>query len=175
MSVISFEVIYRGIFQKSLAVKISRTLILAAVKEGSRASPSALQRFARAQRIPAKQFGYIADNEEELETVAAQYEPKQVDISICVDDTLCKGVESWAWYGLQPINAVTKPRRHADRHVQPERRRTRPAHPPQRNALQTRHHPPVRRVLRVFGSTRTTVPTRAVWQRPSRPSPPCVR
>ena len=42
--------------------------------------------------IPAKQFGYIADNEEELESVAAQYEPKQVDISICVDDTLCKGV-----------------------------------------------------------------------------------
>ena len=41
--------------------------------------------------------------------MAAQYEPKQVDISICVDDTLCKGVESWAWYGLQPINAVTKP------------------------------------------------------------------
>ena len=24
-----------------------------------------------------------------------------------VDDTLCKGVESWAWYGLQPINELT--------------------------------------------------------------------
>ena len=110
MSVISFEVIYRGIFQKSLAVKISRTLILAAVKEGK--PGISFGRYSDSPErngIPAKQFGYIADNEEELETVAAQYEPKQVDISICVDDTLCKGVESWAWYGLQPINAVTKP------------------------------------------------------------------
>ncbi len=30
----------------------------------------------------------------------AKYEPKEVDITIVVDDTLCKGVESWAWYGL---------------------------------------------------------------------------
>jgi pyruvate ferredoxin oxidoreductase delta subunit len=29
-----------------------------------------------------------------------------VDISIAVDDTLCKGVESWAWYGNQPINKL---------------------------------------------------------------------
>jgi len=39
----------------------------------------------------------------------AKYEPKEVDISISVDDTLCKGVESWAWYGLQPINRLTVP------------------------------------------------------------------
>jgi pyruvate ferredoxin oxidoreductase delta subunit len=32
-----------------------------------------------------------------------------VDIAVCVDDTLCKGVESWAWYGLQPINRLTHP------------------------------------------------------------------
>jgi pyruvate ferredoxin oxidoreductase delta subunit len=37
----------------------------------------------------------------------ARYEPKTVDVTICVDDTLSKGVESWAWYGLQPINRVT--------------------------------------------------------------------
>src|SRR2546423_6165777 len=39
----------------------------------------------------------------------AKYEPKEVDVSICVDDTLFKGVESWAWYGLQPINKLVKP------------------------------------------------------------------
>ena len=43
------------------------------------------------------------------EEYLAQYEPTQVDATIVVDDTLCKGVESWAWYGLQPINALTKP------------------------------------------------------------------
>jgi pyruvate ferredoxin oxidoreductase delta subunit len=39
----------------------------------------------------------------------AKYEPQEVDITICVDDTLCKGVESWAWYGLQPVNKLLKP------------------------------------------------------------------
>ena len=39
----------------------------------------------------------------------AKYEPKEVDITIAVDDTLCKGVESWAWYGLQPVNKLLKP------------------------------------------------------------------
>ncbi|MAF94923.1 MAG: hypothetical protein CMM60_04125, partial [Rhodospirillaceae bacterium] len=29
------------------------------------------------------------------------------DVTIACDDTLCKGVESWAWYGLQPINKLT--------------------------------------------------------------------
>src|SRR3546814_1876111 len=46
---------------------------------------------------------------ETLEEGMAKYEPKEVDISIAVDDTLCKGVESWAWYGLQPINKLLKP------------------------------------------------------------------
>ena len=39
----------------------------------------------------------------------ARYEPQEVDVTICVDDTLSKGVESWAWYGLQPINRLTVP------------------------------------------------------------------
>ncbi len=110
MSIISYEIVYRGIFQKSLATKISRTLVLAAVKEGKRGiSFGRYSDSPERNGIPAKQFGYIADTAEELEEVAAQYEPKQVDVTICVDDALCKGVESWGWYGLQPINAVTKP------------------------------------------------------------------
>ena len=32
----------------------------------------------------------------------AKYEPKEVDITIAVDDTLCKGVESWACTGYSP-------------------------------------------------------------------------
>ena len=34
MSIVSFEIVYRGIFQKSLANKISRTLVIAAAKDG---------------------------------------------------------------------------------------------------------------------------------------------
>src|SRR5207249_4588891 len=59
--------------------------------------------------IPAKDFAIVADTNEELEQNMARYEPKHVDVTICVDDTLAKGVESWAWYGLQPINRLTVP------------------------------------------------------------------
>jgi len=40
----------------------------------------------------------------------AQYEPKQVDLTVVLDDTLCKGVESWAWYGLRPVHYALKPK-----------------------------------------------------------------
>jgi hypothetical protein len=39
----------------------------------------------------------------------AQYEPKQVDLTVVLDDTLCKGAESWAWSGLQPVHHALKP------------------------------------------------------------------
>jgi len=51
--------------------------------------------------IPAKSFAIVATDSLTLEEGMAKYEPKEVDITIAVDDTLCKGVESWAWYGLQ--------------------------------------------------------------------------
>ena len=110
MATHSVEVVYRGIFQKNLAKNICRGIVLAAVKQGK--TGIAFGRYGDSPErngIPAKNFAIVADNEEELQASMAQYEPKSVDISIVVDDTLCKGVESWAWYGLQPINKLTKP------------------------------------------------------------------
>ncbi len=59
--------------------------------------------------IPAKNFAIVATDEQTLQDGMAKYEPKEVDITICVDDTLCKGVESWARYDLQPVNRLLKP------------------------------------------------------------------
>jgi pyruvate ferredoxin oxidoreductase delta subunit len=28
---------------------------------------------------------------------------------VVVDDTMCKGIESWAWYGIQPVNKLVVP------------------------------------------------------------------
>ena len=109
MAVHAIEVVYRGIFQKSLSRNICRTIVLAARKEGK--IGTAFGRYGDSPErngIPAKYFAIVADDPTELEESLAQYEPKAVDVSITVDDTLCKGVESWAWYGLQPINALTK-------------------------------------------------------------------
>jgi pyruvate ferredoxin oxidoreductase delta subunit len=59
--------------------------------------------------IPAKNFAVVSTDDVELESSLARYEPVSVDVSIVVDDTMCKGIESWAWYGIQPINKLVVP------------------------------------------------------------------
>lgn len=103
------EVVYRGIFQKTLAKNITRAIVLAAHEEGK--PGISFGRYGDSPErngIPAKAFAIVATDNLTLEEGMAKYEPKEVDITIAVDDTLCKGVESWAWYGLQPINRLTK-------------------------------------------------------------------
>ena len=110
MSTVEVEVVYRGIFQKTLARNIVRSIVFAARKEGK--IGTAFGRYSDSPErngIPAKQFAIVADTPEELEENLAVYEAKEVDVTINVDDTMCKGIESWAWYGLQPINELTKP------------------------------------------------------------------
>jgi pyruvate ferredoxin oxidoreductase delta subunit len=106
----AIEIIYRGIFQKTLAKNISRAIVLAAHEEGKRGI--SFGRYGDSPErngIPAKSFAIVASDDVTLEEGMAKYEPKEVDITIAVDDTLCKGVESWAWYGLQPVNRLLKP------------------------------------------------------------------
>ncbi len=104
------EIIYRGIFQKTLAKNISRGIVLAAHQEGK--PGISFGRYSDSPErngIPAKSFAIVGSDQETLEQGMAKYEPQEVDITISVDDTLCKGVESWAWYGLQPVNQKIKP------------------------------------------------------------------
>jgi pyruvate ferredoxin oxidoreductase delta subunit len=104
------EIIYRGIYQKLLAGRISRSIVLAAHHDGK--PGISFGRYGDSPErngIPAKNFAIVGTDEETLEQGMAKYEPKEVDITIVVDDTLCKGVESWAWYGLQPVNKLLKP------------------------------------------------------------------
>src|SRR5260221_2250347 len=104
------EIVYRGIFQKTLAKNTSRAIVLAEQKEGK--PGISFGRYGDSPErngIPAKAFAIVATDDITLEEGMAKYEPQEVDVSICVDDTLFKGVESWAWYGLQPINKLVKP------------------------------------------------------------------
>src|SRR6185503_15588243 len=106
----SVEVVYRGIFQKRLANRISRGVVLGARKAGK--VGTAFARYGDSPErngIPAKNFAVVATDEVELESSLARYEPTSVEVSIVVDDTMCKGIESWAWYGVQPINKLISP------------------------------------------------------------------
>lgn len=103
------EVIYRGVFQKTLAKNITRGIVLAARNEGKLGI--SFGRYGDAPErngIPAKSFAIVANDQETLEAGMAQYEPKQVDVTVVLDDTLSKGAESWAWYGLQPVHHALK-------------------------------------------------------------------
>ncbi len=107
---IAVELIYRGVFQKTLAKNITRGIVLAAHNEGKLGI--SFGRYGDSPErngIPAKSFAIVANDEETLQAGMAQYEPKQVDVTVVLDDTLSKGAESWAWYGLQPVHHALKP------------------------------------------------------------------
>ncbi len=110
MSKSSVEVVYRGVSQVLLAKKICRGIVLGARKENKLGFT--FGRYGDSPErvgIPAKQFVVIGDSERELQAFMTPYELDNNDVTIVLDDTLCKGVESWAWHGLQPINKLIRP------------------------------------------------------------------
>src|SRR5437660_11544994 len=82
----SVEVVYRGIFQKRLANKISRGVVLGARKEGK--VGTAFARYGDSPErngVPAKNFAVVASDDVELESSLARYEPERGEVSIGVD------------------------------------------------------------------------------------------
>ena len=106
----AIEIIYRGVFQKTLAKNICRGIVLAAHNEGK--PGISFGRYGDSPErngIPAKSFAIVATDDETLEKGMAQYEPKQTDVTIVLDDTLCKGLESSS--GTRPSNTCpSRPR-----------------------------------------------------------------
>jgi pyruvate ferredoxin oxidoreductase delta subunit len=104
------DVTYRGVFQKRLAGVITSELVKAARREGK--IGGTVQRYGDSPErngIPAKQFAVIAEDEDALRIEMTKYEPQNVVVICVMDDTLAKGVESWAWYGVQPVNINLAP------------------------------------------------------------------
>ena len=82
---ITIEIVYRGIFQKTLAQRICRSIVLAARKRGH--TGTAFGRYGDSPErngVPAKYFAIVAVNDEELEVSMARYEPSVVDIAVPV-------------------------------------------------------------------------------------------
>ena len=80
---LAVEVVYRGVFQKTLAKNITRDIVLAAHNEGKLGI--SFGRYGDAPErngIPAKSFAIVANDEQTLEAGMAQYEPKQVNVTV---------------------------------------------------------------------------------------------
>jgi pyruvate ferredoxin oxidoreductase delta subunit len=106
----AIEIIYRGVFQKTLAKNICRGIVLAAHNEGK--PGISFGRYSDSPErngIPAKAFAIVATDDQTLEEGMAQYEPKQTDVTVVLDDSLCKGLESWGWYGVHTVTEHLKP------------------------------------------------------------------
>lgn len=94
---------------RRLGHHITRGIVLTARKEGK--VGISFGRYGDSPErngVPAKGFAVVADTAEELEAHLARYEPTNNNLVVAVDDTLCKGMESWACYGLQPINRLIR-------------------------------------------------------------------
>src|SRR5919197_1919415 len=121
------EVNYRGIFQKNLAKKIGSNIVMIASRMGQRAfSNGRYSDSPERNGIPCKYFAFVTPDlsEEELEAeCGAKLDIDEADVSVVLDDTMCKGVEPWGWHGIRPINekviqggamVVVSKRDHAD-------------------------------------------------------------
>ena len=102
------EINYRGIFQKNLAKKIGSDAVIIASKMG-RVGMSNGRYSDSPERngIPCKYFAFVTHDlaEEELEAEAgAKLDIDKADVSVVLDDTMCKGVEPWGWHGVRAIN-----------------------------------------------------------------------
>ena len=88
MAALIVEVVYRGIFQKNLAARIARGIVLSARKAGRWGI--AFGRYGDSPQrngIPAKDFAIVADTKEELEQNMARYEPKHIDVTMAASTT----------------------------------------------------------------------------------------
>ena len=102
------EVNYRGIFQKSLANRITKDLVYIAHSEGKTAfSNGRYSDDPQRNGVPCANFAHISDSmsEEELEAVAsARMDIDKANVIVVLDDTMLKGLEPWGHYGIRPIN-----------------------------------------------------------------------
>ena len=102
------EVNYRGIFQKNLAKQIGGDIVMIASRMGKVGfSNGRYSDSPERNGIPCKYFAFVTPDlsEEELEAeCGAKLDIDEANVAVVLDDTMCKGVEPWGWYGVRPIN-----------------------------------------------------------------------
>jgi pyruvate ferredoxin oxidoreductase delta subunit len=112
-SIQRFEVNYRGIFQKTLAYRITKDLVYIAHSQGRTAfSNGRYSDDPQRNGVPCANFAFFSDehSEEELEAIAsAKMDIDRADVVSVLDDTMVKGLEPWGHYGIRPINEKVVP------------------------------------------------------------------
>jgi pyruvate ferredoxin oxidoreductase delta subunit len=107
------EVNYRGIFQKNLAKRIGGDIVVIASRMGQVGfSNGRYSDSPERNGIPCKYFAFVSPDlgEEELEAeCGAKLDIDEANVSVVLDDTMCKGVEPWGWHGVRSVNEKVVP------------------------------------------------------------------
>jgi pyruvate ferredoxin oxidoreductase delta subunit len=106
------EILYRGVFQKTLARRIGMDLVLIAKRQGKVAfSNGRYSDSPERNGFPSKYFAFISSDltESQLEAVCGgKLDIDEADVSVILDDTILHGMEPWAWHGIRPANEKIK-------------------------------------------------------------------
>lgn len=99
------ETVQRGVTQTALGAAIVDMIGSAAIKDGKAAI--SYERYDDAPDrvfIGMKSFVIVGETWEDLEGFTMMYEPPTTALTIVLDPTLVKGIQSWAYIGLEPIH-----------------------------------------------------------------------
>src|SRR2546428_12129901 len=100
---VSIEVVYRGIFQKTLAQRICWSIVLAARKRGH--TGTAFARYGDSPErngVPAKQFAVVAVDQLSVEGLTAEDDPAGAARAAPACDATRQGVRPWARVAAPP-------------------------------------------------------------------------
>ncbi len=111
MSALICEVVYRGIFQKNLASRASlEASCCPPARRDAGVSPSGGTGTAPSETVFRPRISPSSPTARKSSSRTWRATSPSTSTSPSASTTrLSKGVESWAWYGLQPINRLTVP------------------------------------------------------------------
>ena len=166
MTTYAVEVVYRGIFQKSLSRNICRSIVLACRLEGK--IGTAFGRYGDSPErngIPAKYFAVVADDRYRTGGIPGPIRAYRGGRFYRRRRYLVQGRRIVGLVRSAAHKCPYQARRHRPRHLLSGPGAVEGGHPRQGPALQPGHDQRVKGASPAYGSTRTTIRTCAFWVR----------
>jgi len=104
------EAVARGVTQTAVAAAMVDIIGSSAIREGKAAI--SYERYDDAPDrvfLGMKSFAIVGEAWEDLEAYVMMYEPPYINVSVVLEPSLVKGIQSWAFIGLEPIHAKLVP------------------------------------------------------------------
>ncbi|RLE51792.1 MAG: hypothetical protein DRJ33_05170 [Candidatus Methanomethylicota archaeon] len=104
------EAVVRGVTQTAVGAAMVDIIGFAAIKDGKAAI--SYERYDDAPDrvfLGMKSFAIVGESWEDLEAYVMMYEPPYINVSVVLEPSLVKGIQSWAYIGQEPIHGKLVP------------------------------------------------------------------